>query len=196
MARPRAFDRDQALLNAIRLFWAKGYAATSTEDLLQAMGIKRQSLYNAFGDKRQLYLEALATYLRTACAAHLKRLNMPESPLQGIRNMLAGLSSHDDPLHPSGCMAIGSVGEFGTTDAEIGEMMAKVANLITGRVAQRIREGQSSGEIDPVIDADEAAVFMRIVVNGLQVAARGGAPVADLDALAGFAVSRLRSTGD
>ena len=56
MAIPREFDREIALERATGIFWAKGYASTSTEDLLAAMGIGRQSLYNAFGDKRALYL--------------------------------------------------------------------------------------------------------------------------------------------
>jgi TetR/AcrR family transcriptional repressor of nem operon len=59
MARPREFDREEALERATGVFWAKGYASTSTDDLLTAMGIGRQSLYNAFQDKRALYLEAL-----------------------------------------------------------------------------------------------------------------------------------------
>lgn len=59
MVRPREFDRGEALQRAMRVFWAKGFAATSTDDLVQAMGIGRQSLYNAFGDKKRLYLEAL-----------------------------------------------------------------------------------------------------------------------------------------
>ena len=64
MARPREFDREVALERATCVFWAKGYASTSTEDLLAAMGIGRQSLYNAFVDKRALYLEALERYKR------------------------------------------------------------------------------------------------------------------------------------
>ena len=62
MVRPREFDRDAALDRAMQVFWAKGFAATSTEDLVAAMGIGRQSLYNAFGDKRRLYLESLEAY--------------------------------------------------------------------------------------------------------------------------------------
>ncbi|WP_155737462.1 TetR/AcrR family transcriptional regulator, partial [Agrobacterium tumefaciens] len=62
MARPREFDRDAALEKALRVFWSKGFAATSTDDLREAMGIGRQSLYGAFGDKRKLYLEALDAY--------------------------------------------------------------------------------------------------------------------------------------
>ncbi|MFL1416569.1 TetR/AcrR family transcriptional regulator [Pseudomonas fildesensis] len=192
MGRPREFDRDQALLYAIQLFWKKGYAATSTEDLLQVMGIKRQSLYNAFGDKRQLYLEALGTYLHNATSAHLMRLNTPSSPLEGIRNLLIGLSPQDQSPRPPGCMGVGSVGEFGTSDAQIGEMMAKVSRLLTERVALRIKEGQTCGEIDSTIDPNQAAGFVHMAVNGLLVAARAGAGSSELETLAGFAVDRLR----
>ena len=75
MARPREFDREEALERATGVFWAKGYASTSTDDLLTAMGIGRQSLYNAFQDKRALYLEALERYQRTTTTGHLQRLN-------------------------------------------------------------------------------------------------------------------------
>src|ERR1700730_9368361 len=84
MVRPRKFDRDEALDRATRAFWAKGYASTSTEDLLAAMKIGRQSLHNPFCDKRKLSLEALALYQRESTASHLERLNRSASPLGGI----------------------------------------------------------------------------------------------------------------
>jgi TetR/AcrR family transcriptional repressor of nem operon len=95
MARPREFDREEALARATRVFWAKGYASSSTEDLLAAMNIGRQSLYNAFGDKRKLYLEALERYQRERSASHLERLNSSASPLSGIEALLLGWS---DPV--------------------------------------------------------------------------------------------------
>src|SRR4029077_10347880 len=74
MARPREFDRELALARATGIFWAQGYCSTSTEELLAAMGIGRQSLYNAFGDKRALYLEAVERYQRATTSGHLQRL--------------------------------------------------------------------------------------------------------------------------
>ena len=84
MARPREFDREMALQRATDVFWAKGYASTSTEDLVAAMGIGRQSLYNAFGDKRSLYVDALDGYQLASSFGHVRRLNAPASPLAGI----------------------------------------------------------------------------------------------------------------
>src|ERR1700761_2243502 len=98
MARPREFDRDVALDRAIGVFWANGFAATSTEDLTAAMGIGRQSLYNAFGDKRRLYLEALGAYQARSVGGHLARLNGPVSPLEGVRDLLLGLIPDDEAL--------------------------------------------------------------------------------------------------
>jgi TetR/AcrR family transcriptional repressor of nem operon len=96
----REFDRELALEYATRVFWAKGFAATSTDDLIEAMGIGRQGLYNAFGDKRALYLEALRSYQRATTAGHLRRLNEPTSPVAGIRSLLLGLIADDDELRP------------------------------------------------------------------------------------------------
>lgn len=85
MARPREFDRDAALEKALRVFWAKGFAATSTDDLRVAMGIGRQSLYGAFGDKRTLYLEALDTYQQRTNTGHVMRLSGPTSPIKASK---------------------------------------------------------------------------------------------------------------
>ena len=74
MARPREFDRDAAVERAMSVFWRKGYAATSTDDLLRAMKIGRQSMHDTFGDKRRLYVEALKRYSKERIAEHIRRL--------------------------------------------------------------------------------------------------------------------------
>ncbi|WP_095992206.1 TetR/AcrR family transcriptional regulator [Cystobacter fuscus] len=178
---------------AIDVFWSKGFAATSTDDLLNAMGIGRQSLYNAFGDKRQLYLEALRTYQRNTTSGHLARLTSPTSPLDGILDLLVGLVSEDDARRRLGCMGVGSVGEFGTTDPELVEMREKISPVLHARLVGRIREGQAKGEIDSSLEPAEAAAFIQMTMTGLQVAARGGAGAEDLHGLARFTVDRLRA---
>lgn len=193
MARPREFDRDAALEKAIDLFWAKGFAATSTDDLQRAMGIGRQSLYNAFGDKRRLYLEALRAYQRRTIGGHVERLTSPASALDGIRDLLVGLTPADDCRRALGCMGVGSVGEFGTTDPELVEMRQKIVPVLGERLAERIREGQAKGEIDPSLDAADAAGFVQMTMTGLQVAARGGAGADSLNDLARFSIDRLRA---
>ncbi|MFT5487255.1 MAG: TetR/AcrR family transcriptional repressor of nem operon [Paracoccaceae bacterium] len=79
MARPREFDTDKALRDMTALFWEFGYTATSMHDLERATGVGKQSLYRAFGDKRGMYLAALAAYERGEISASAQLLDMPGS---------------------------------------------------------------------------------------------------------------------
>jgi TetR/AcrR family transcriptional repressor of nem operon len=191
MARPREFDRDQALERATRVFWAKGYASTSTEDLLAAMNIGRQSLYNTFGDKRKLYLEALERYQQQSSAGHLERLNSTASALGGIEALLLGLIAEDDNIRALGCMGVGAVSEFGTADAELVMLRGKVAPGLFRRLAERLGEAQACGEVDHTIDVREAAAFLQMTMQGVQLGARAGGDVNSLRAQARFAIKRL-----
>lgn len=193
MVRPREFDRDEALDRATRVFWAKGFASTSTEDLLAAMNIGRQSLYNAFGDKRKLYIEALDRYQRQSTRAHLDRLNRSASPLGGIEALLLGVIAEDDCVRALGCMGVGAIGEFGAADPELVTLRSKAGPKLFRRLVERIREGQACGEVDPALDVREAAAFLQMAMQGIQLGARAGGDAKSLRALARFAISRLRA---
>lgn len=193
MARPREFHRETALGQARLVFWEKGYAGTSTDDLVKAMGIGRQSLYNAFGGKWQLYMEALADYQQSSTSSHVQRLQIPASALQGIRDMLEGLAIDDDALRALGCMGVGSVCEFGSAEPQLSELRTKVSAHMHSRLVKRIREGQAAGEIDPTLNVDEAADYLMMSMTGIQLAARSGAKAAEIRRLARFAVDRLQA---
>lgn len=175
----------------MNVFWAKGYAGTSTEDLLEAMGIGRQSLYNAFVDKRHVYLEALALYQQRTTAEHLRCLDEPISPLKGITALLDGVVSADSALRRMGCMGVNSVGEFGMDDAELSALRAKTGAKLRARLAERLCEGQKMGEVDLALDAREAASFIQLTMSGLQLAARGGASANEIRRISRFAADRL-----
>lgn len=191
MARPREFDRESALERAMDVFWQKGFSATSTDDLLGAMGIGRQSLYNAFGDKRTLYVEALRAYQARVTSVHLARLSAPRSALAGVRALLVGLVPEDDAERAKGCMGVGSVCELGAGDRELAELRRATSAVLDRGIVARVREGQASGEIDRAMDANETSAFVQMAMTGIQVAARGGAGAAELRRLALFAVDRL-----
>jgi AcrR family transcriptional regulator len=192
MARPREFDRELALERATGVFWAKGYTATSTEDLLAAMRIGRQSLYNSFGDKRALFLESLERYQRATTSGHLQRLTAPGSPLAGIEALLIGLIAADDDRRALGCMGVGAASEFGAGDAALAALRAKVEPVLFAGLVKRLREGQARGEIDTAMNANDGARFIQMTMTGLQLAARSGASAAALRSLARFAVDRLK----
>src|ERR1700720_934012 len=84
MARPKEFERETALQGAIGVFAEHGYEGTSTDALTRAMGINRQSMYDTFGDKWRLYLEALQRYVADSVSDQLRALNAAPSPIKGL----------------------------------------------------------------------------------------------------------------
>lgn len=193
MARPREFNRDAALAHAMDVFWERGYAGTSTDDLVDAMGIGRQSLYNTFGNKKRLYREALAAYQQNSISGHLRRLNGPDSPLAGIEQVLVGLVTDDDELRAKGCMGVGSTVEFGTSDRRLQELRRQSGTLLIDRLTERLRDAKVRGEIDETIEPADGASFILLTMTGIQLAARGGASAAELRRMARFAIRRLKA---
>jgi TetR/AcrR family transcriptional regulator, transcriptional repressor for nem operon len=193
MARPREFDRDAALKRAMSVFWAKGYAGASTDDLLEAMSIGRQSMYGAFGDKRTLYVEALERYQQDSIMGHIDRLRSAPSAMAGVENLLLGLIALEDDTRLLGCMGVGSIGEFGTADPELTALRARSGAILFEALVKQLRTAQKAGEIDASLDAERAARFVQTTMQGMQVAARAGESAETLRDLALFAVERLKA---
>jgi TetR/AcrR family transcriptional regulator, transcriptional repressor for nem operon len=192
MARPKEFDRDVAVERAMSIFWSKGYAATSTDDLLQAMEIGRQSMYDTFGDKRRLYVEALERYQLESVAGHIRRLRSIASPLAGIEALLVGVISSDRTTREKGCMGVGAICEFGNADTKLAELRVKSGGLLHKALVERLRDAQAAGEIGESVDIERAARFVGTTMFGLQVAAKAGESARALRDVAAFAIAGLR----
>jgi AcrR family transcriptional regulator len=192
MARPREFDRDTALQKAVEVFCDHGYEGTSTDELLRVMRISRQSLYNTFGDKRQLYLQALQQYVADNVGEQIRALSSSPSALRAIEAALLTFASNagDDPS--SGCLGVGATCEFGTADREVTAAIAIADKALQGALERRIHEGKAAGEIGADVDARTAAQFIKATLAGIKVAARGGAPADALRNIARMAVRSLK----
>jgi AcrR family transcriptional regulator len=180
--RPRAFDRDAALTAAMKLFWQKGFSATSISDLTRAMGIGSPSLYAAFKSKEALYAEALDHYRTTHESIVWKRFFEAATTRAAVQAFLedsaAGLSQT-----PNGCMVtLSAVGAEG--HAELGALVSSARNVTLERIEGRLAQGVTAGEIDESVDMHALARFVQTVQNGMSLLARDGASRADLDAVA------------
>src|SRR5260370_19125354 len=131
MARPKAFDRDTAVQHAMTVFWEQGYEATSTDDLLRAMGIGRQSMYDTFGDKHRLYIEALQRYQAQYGARLVDRLRAPTSPLAALRDVLRAVADETPRERARGCMTVNAITERARTNRE-GAALVTPAGLLSG----------------------------------------------------------------
>jgi AcrR family transcriptional regulator len=154
MARPKEFDREVAVERAMSVFWSKGYAATSTDDLLEAMKIGRQSMYDTFGDKRRLYVEALRRYQLESVAGHIKRLRSMASPLAGIEALVVGVISSDRTTREKGCMGVGAICEFGNADTELAQLRVKSGGMLRKVLVERLQDAQAAGEIGETVDIE------------------------------------------
>ncbi|TSD76422.1 TetR/AcrR family transcriptional regulator [Pseudomonas sp. KBS0710] len=195
MARPRAFDRDQVLQHAIRVFCDKGFAAASTEELMQAMGLSRQSMYNTFGDKRQLYLQAMAEYQRTGVDDLIERLGQGPTPLQSLHDTLNSFATRALREGTAGCMGVNAICEFGQEDEQINQLTAHSAERLRRAFEQTLGRAQEQGELAPGTDLPGACDFLMATLSGMKIAGKGGATVEQLANIAGFAIRAVGAKG-
>lgn len=184
--RPRAFDREAALDAATRLFWKKGYSATSIADLAEAMGIGSPSLYAAFGSKEQLYAEALDHYQRENEATAWGRFLAADTARDAVKFFLmdsaAGLSQA-----VAGCMVtLSSVGCEG--NAQLGELVLSARHTAFERLEARLQRGVGDGEIPAEVDIRALARFVQSVQNGMSILARDGVTRTELESIAEIAM--------
>jgi len=145
MARPRSFDIDTALDAALDVFWSHGFEATSITDLTDAMGIQRGSLYQAFGDKKALFLQAMDRYLRKGRATSREALQDAASPMEGLRAwfelMFASCPSR------KGCFAVNSTVELAAHDSDVAKVTSSHWRQMEALLVETIERGQTDGEI-------------------------------------------------
>jgi AcrR family transcriptional regulator len=192
MARPKEFDREDVLEDAIKVFADHGFGGTSTDVLLKAMRISRQSMYDTFGDKRQLYLAALQRYSAGSVSEIIRSLNAAPSPLKGLEAALVGFASRPTSEATLGCMGVSSTCEFGRSDPEITVANDASARTLQAALERVIADGKASGEVGSDVEVRAAAQFICVTFSGMKVAARGGASPGALRDIARMAIRSLR----
>lgn len=198
MARPRTFDEDRALDAAMHAFWANGYEATSTQDLCEATGLGRSSIYNTFTSKHDLFRRALARYIELMSAPQADILeDVGRSGIERIRALFARIVDtefdyRDDDEHSIGCLTVNTVVELARRDPEAAALAERdlTHRLALMRVA--LEAGQRDGTITTRRDADTLARFINATIGGMRVSAQAGAGRAALESIAETALDALR----
>jgi AcrR family transcriptional regulator len=193
MARTKVFDPAQALEAAMDVFWNQGYEATSLDDLLGAMKIGRQSMYDTFGDKKQLYLAALGHYADTGREALRRRLAEGPSALGAIGAFMQDVARSDPGQRERGCLAVNAVAEFGKADPEVYAFTARAQQVTEEIFASALARAREQGELADGVDLAAAAHFIHTAIRGMRISAKAGASAAQLGATASFTMAALRA---
>ncbi|EKE87072.1 TetR/AcrR family transcriptional regulator [Idiomarina xiamenensis] len=182
--RPREFCKEEALGKALELFWRNGYEGTSLADLTKAMGINKPSLYAAFGNKEQLFLQTIDLYEKLPDAYFYPALKQPTA-YQVVETMLRGAADRmANAEHPQGCVVVQSA--LSCSDASAAVRAALIERRQQGQQAlqQRFEQAQEAGDLPQQVDACTLSHYIGTVLQGMSVQANNGASTAELCAVA------------
>ena len=171
--RPRQFDTEQALLQAMKLFWQQGYQGTSLDDLSKIMGVTKPSVYAAFGDKEQLFLKAFDCYsqlyggrVRQAVAAQTDAYQAVKAYLDTIADILSDIDN------PAGCLWVNSTSECHHLSKAIERKIIEHKANSEAVLYDRLRQAQIEGQIPIEEDIQALARFFSSVGNAMAVIAK------------------------
>jgi len=183
MPRPKSFDDDAVLDQAVQLFQERGYEGTSLADLEAHLGLGRQSLYNTFGDKQTLFLKALERYQRAVAEGALAQLNAPGAGLAAIRAFFKGsVKSLTAPGPRRACLVANTILERGSQDPD-SLLRCNHARAELARALRRaLAEAKTRGEVARDLDVEATATLLVIQSYGLNVLAKTGATAEELHA--------------
>ena len=190
--RPRQFDPAEALTKARDTFWAAGYQATSLDRLSEATGLKRPSLYGAFGDKQALYVALLRAYRETSLANVRRILDQAATLREGLSAVYAAALDLYAP-NAQGCFVLNTAPSEAQTDAAVRDELNQVTQDLDRAFADRIARARAEGDIDGAVDPVERGRLVMAVLHSLSVRARAGEPRAALEAFARSGVDLLLS---
>jgi TetR/AcrR family transcriptional regulator, transcriptional repressor for nem operon len=173
MARTKSFDPEQAVARALDVFWARGYDATSTQDLVDALQINRSSLYGTFGSKHALYVRALEHYAAVG-AEHAREVFAGDGPLPvRIRRGLLTLAHDDLADRARGCFATNAALELGAVDDGVRQLVRASLGQVRDVLRAELTRAVELGELPPDADLSGLSAALLATLEGVRVLAKG-----------------------
>ncbi|WP_320202186.1 TetR/AcrR family transcriptional regulator (plasmid) [Agrobacterium sp. rho-13.3] len=190
MVRPRTFNEHQVLDHALKLFWEKGFEATSFDDIVKATGLGRGSLQAAFGSKELLFTRVLDHYIaeRTRQVLAIKSVGGPKNRLGRLMHSWACMTTSE--TWPSGCF-LSLLGASGDAPPTARKTLIESQNIVHSMIVDIIKEGQEKGDFCAGESSDRLAAFCIVVLQGIAAAARTGWQAEELHNVVKCALERV-----
>lgn len=193
MGRPRSFDSAETQDAICSEFWDKGFAATSVDDLMQATGLGKGSLYGAFGSKHDMFVRALADYTEAALAEFRAALDGDDAGALGrLRACVRSVAKGTDARR--GCMLAKATAELAGRDADVDAVARDFVKSMERALVTCIRQAQHCGDVAPDADARQLALVLLAVLRGMESLGKAGATAATLRLIADGALASLTPT--
>lgn len=193
--RPRAFDTDEALARALQVFWSRGYAGTSVQDLVDELAVQRGSLYAAFGDKHSLYLKAVELYARHN-RDQLEAMLRSGPVLPVLRRVLLEpttlTGAPDRPEGQRGCLVGNTTAELLPGDEAARALVAAAYEGFVALVSEALRRAQATGEVTTSATPEAQAQLLLLLFQGSAVVSRATTDQERLSAAIDAALGSLR----
>ncbi|GAA1619114.1 TetR/AcrR family transcriptional regulator [Actinoplanes couchii] len=173
MSRVKEFDPDQALGAAMRLFWQRGYEATSMADLVDATGVARASLYATFGSKHDLYVRALDRYVGERDPLLVERLAGPGPVLPAIKAVLDDFAADTESAGELGCFVVNAAVERMPADLAVALSVETSWETLEVALTSALVRARGSGELVEAADPRRLARFLLVILEGLRVVGKG-----------------------
>lgn len=177
----------------MHLFWRSGYENTSLEALMREMGIAKQSLYDTFGDKRGLYLKALAHYRDQTNGQMQKMLREISSVKEGFAKLLYGMAAETREQHERGCLLLTANLQRDTKDAAVRELLRNNQARVEEIFVEALKRAQEQGELPARQDPGTVARFFVVTIQGMRAMARLSSDRKALEQVAGIALGVFSS---
>ena len=191
MVKSKQFDRHVALDEAMDLFWERGYHATSIQDLVDRLGVNRQSLYDTYGGKEQLFLSALERY-RELQDAPLRRTLERDGPVGVVlREFLQGIIENHTGGECKGCFMANTTTSLAGQDESVFKICAANHRQLEAAFSGLLLRAQQNGEIAPNRPLLPMARFLVNTINGLGVTAKATRDKKMLEEIVGVALGAL-----
>jgi AcrR family transcriptional regulator len=188
LGRPRGFDIDDALERAMRVFWAQGYDGASLNDLTEAMGITRTSMYAAFGNKEQLFHAALQRYVDGPAGYLVEALSEPTARQVAAAFLRGSVRTTTRPEGPPGCLIVQGSLAAGAAGQPIRDALIDCREEAVARLRDRFAQAVADGDLPAGTDPRVLARYIMTVGNGIAVQAANGVGRRELQRVADAAL--------
>ena len=171
--RPKIFDETEAIRKATEVFWKKGYEASSTDDLLTAMGIGKGSFYLQFKEgKKELFQRSLDLFSSDAMKRFNERLSNAENKIDFLRKYILSLADNTTEQKQKGCYLGNAIVEMSTVDPKTKEHASALMQKLEQAFESIIKSAQKSNQLKNRTDARLLAKYLINVRNGIHVTMR------------------------